>query len=139
MGLFISVLLGLQIFAMGNVFQCFIDIEENTERTVRLLRDFTSNPIFREASARATGTEESSSSIFTYLCPNCPTFSRSDVISCPNCGTANPHHPANKSKAVGSQTPLSTTQASDTNRCLRCGAGMSVDDKFCSSCGHPHG
>src|SRR5882724_7820199 len=99
-----SVFLGLLIFALGDLFQCFIDIEENTQRTVSTLKETNSNrrSIVETDKWPATQTnlsrEESSPGTVTYMCPNCNRFQNSDVIKCENCGAANPHHPLNKSK-----------------------------------------
>jgi len=132
-GILISMFFGLQIFAMGNLFQCFIDIEENTGSTVKFLEALKSRNekrVYQDVPVQEVG-----NSGFTYMCSGCQTFQRSDVLKCLKCGTDNPHHPSYRSGGA-SADPLSASQlATGIHRCSRCGAGMNPDDQFCSSCG----
>ena len=57
--------------------------------------------VAREAAYRRTRTSDpkplfsdpvpDDTSIFTYMCPKCHSFQRSDVVGCPKCGADNPH------------------------------------------------
>ncbi len=130
-----SAVQGILIFAVGNVFQCFIDIEENTKIAAGRLKNVNGSNLNVETRTESTP-DYSSSSGFTYMCPSCSTFLMSNVLSCPTCGTANPHHSSNKAKTEASKADPASDTASSVNQCLRCGAGINQSDKFCSSCGY---
>ncbi len=135
-GVLISAFVGALIFAWGDLVQCFLDIEENTRSAATLLgnRAFTGSP--SGGSVSSGSHSDASADTFTYRCL-CGTFLRSDVIACPNCGTENPHNPANKSKVVTGQDRSAPQPSSEAIRCIRCGVGLNQDDKFCGSCGYP--
>src|SRR5712692_5669757 len=44
-------------------------------------------------------------SIFTYLCPKCHSFPRSDVVVCPKCGAENPHRTRSFSHSATREDP----------------------------------
>ncbi len=124
---------GILVFALGNLFECFIDIEENTRRTAAQLK--SPNESGLNVENRTEATAENTLSEFSYLCPSCNTFLKSDVLACPTCGTENPHHPSNKEKRETSQAKVASKTAALATQCSRCGAGINQGDNFCSSCG----
>jgi hypothetical protein len=101
-GVAISILLGIQILALGNLYQCFIDIEENTGSTVGLLKSL--RPRTEIGVYQVQPSQEAPTSGFTYMCPGCHTFQHSDVLNCLKCETDNPHHPKNQSKPASPQS-----------------------------------
>ena len=124
---------GLLIFALGNLFECFIDIEENTRRTVLQLGNRKESDQ-GEVRKSEIATESTPSSRFSFMCPTCHTFLYSDVLSCSTCGADNPHHPSNKAKIEASKAEAARKAAANT--CMGCGAKMNQTDKFCTECGH---
>ena len=44
-------------------------------------------------------------SIFTYMCPKCHSFQRSEVVTCPKCGADNPHRPRSFSHSSTREDP----------------------------------
>jgi hypothetical protein len=132
----LSAIAGMFIFALGDLFQIFLDIEENTRATANVSKEDASNKA-RINVQTSLSREESSRRTVTYLCLNCNRFQNSDVIECENCGAANPHHPSNKSKPETSKADIATDNVSPSAKCSRCGVGMNQMDKLCSSCGEP--
>ena len=106
-----SVFLALLIFALGDLYQCFIDIEENTQRTVSTLTETNSNrlSIVRTEDERPP-TETSSSGFMS--------------------------GPENNSERITTDQALSAKGVETGKQCIKCSAAISLEDKFCSSCGH---
>jgi hypothetical protein len=133
-GTAVSIILGIFIFAWGDIYQCFIDIETNTDSAAGSLRILRSKETRVHEQDHRSG--ERSNSDFTYMCAGCHTFQRSDVLNCVNCGSDNPHHPSNKSKATSESPSASRTRPTSVNQCVHCGTRIGSGDKFCSSCGY---
>jgi len=134
----LSAIAGMFIFALGDLFQCFIDIEENTRPTANVSKEAVSNKASINVQTNLSRKERSPGTV-TYMCPNCNRFQNSDVIKCENCGAANPHYPSNKSKPETSEAWASNDTRPEATQCRRCGAGVNQLDKFCSSCGYANG
>ena len=136
-----SAIAGMSVFALGDLYQVFLDIEENTRTTARAVReaeprDATDRRNIERAEARTGWMNEGElPPEFIYMCSGCQTF-QSNVVHCPKCGTANPHHPANQAKKGPSTSEGSGETIPVANKCLRCGAPMNQTDKFCTSCGY---
>ena len=130
----LSAIAGMLIFALGDLFQCFIDIEENTRATANVSKQGVSTKASIDVQTNLSR-EDSSRRTVTYLCLNCNRFQNSDVIKCENCGAANPHHPSNKSKTETSEAWASNDTRPEATQCRRCGAAVNQTDKFCSLCG----
>jgi hypothetical protein len=108
-GLF-SVFQGLLIFAVGDLFQCFIDIEENTQRTVSTPTETNSNRLsIVETDEKPVS--ETSSSRFTYS-------------------------PENNSERIITDQAVSVKGVTTDKQCIKCSTAMSLEDMFCSSCGY---
>jgi hypothetical protein len=83
----LSAIAGMFIFALRDLYQCFIDIEENTRTTASVSKEAVSNKASISVHTDLSR-QESSPGTVTYMCPHCNRFQNSDVIKCENCGAA---------------------------------------------------
>lgn len=134
-GGFVSAFTGMSIFALGDLYQCFLDIEENTRGAANASKDASNKGSVETNTSR----EQRSTDTFTYMCPGCNRFQDSEVTKCENCGADNPHHPSNKAKTDTARAANTQQTPPAPPHCPRCGAGMNLGDKFCSSCGYSRG
>lgn len=88
----------------------------------------------------SSGVFTSNAGTFSYQCSACGSFQKSHVMSCSDCGTANPHRPSNASTYSSRSTEshskgVVTDLVQSPLFCSECGERMDRTYKFCAQCG----